>query len=161
MERDLSGPVPEPLPPDGIAIRAYRHDVDLRPVFETLEEAFRDHWGYEPYPWDRHVEEMSRQDPELVGIALDRERVVGVVLARTAEGRGWVDVLGVRPSWRGRGIARTLLLRSFGTLRERGASWVMLNVDSANRSGATRLYESVGMHVRRAFQVFERPLAAT
>jgi ribosomal protein S18 acetylase RimI-like enzyme len=104
------------------------------------------------------MREMERWDPQLALVALDGDDVAGGLLSRLVEGTGWVDVLGVRRPWRGRGIATALLRRAFASLAARGAASVMLNVDSANETGATRLYESVGMRVRRAWHLFERPL---
>jgi mycothiol synthase len=161
MERELAAPVEEPRIPVGIEVRAYRHDVDADDVYDALEEAFADHWGFEPYPRDTHMDEVERLEPGLAQVALEGEEVVGVLLSRLVEGAGWVDAIGVRRPWRGRGIARALLLRSFAVLETRGASTVMLNVDSASETGATRLYASVGMKVRRAWHVFEKPLPAT
>jgi hypothetical protein len=48
-----------------------------------------------------------------------------------------------------------MLLRVFGALRDAGASSVTLNVDSENGTGATALYEAVGMRVHRGWDVFE------
>jgi mycothiol synthase len=157
MQIDLDRPVSTP-PPAGIAIRSYRHDADARAVFDAIEEAFQDHWGYEPYPFDLHVEQMGRVDPRLAPLATEGEEVVGVALGRMMEESGWVDVVAVRRAWRGRGIAKALLLRSFEGFAQLGVGSVLLNVDSENASGATRLYEKAGMRERRSFHVFEKLL---
>ena len=73
-------------------------------------------------------------------------------------GGGFVDWLGVRPQWRRRGLGRALLLHAFRELHERGAGRVGLGVDSQNPTGATRLYESVGMHVEADHATFARRL---
>jgi mycothiol synthase len=157
MQIDLGSPAPA-TPPEGVAIRPYRHDADARAVFDAIEEAFRDHWGYEPYPFDLHVEQMSRTDPRLAPLATEDEEVVGAALGRMVEGVGWIDVVAVRRPWRGRGIAKALLLRSFEGFAELGVGSILLNVDSENPTGATRLYEKAGMHVRRSFHLFEKHL---
>jgi mycothiol synthase len=146
------------VPPEGITLRPYRHDADARPVYEALEEAFQDHWGYEPYPFDLHVEQLSRGDPRLMPLATQDEEVVGVALGRVVEGAGWIDVVGVRRRWRGLGIAKALLLRSFEGFDELGLRSALLNVDAENPTGATRLYESVGMRELRSFHLFENRL---
>jgi hypothetical protein len=79
-------------------------------------------------------------------------------------GRGWtveawVDSLGVLEEFRGRGIGGALLDRALRGFRDSGYKQVALNVDSANPTGATRLYEAHGMHVRRHWVVFNKPLA--
>jgi mycothiol synthase len=146
------------VPPEGIVIRPYRHDVDVKPVYDTLEEAFQDHWGHEPYPFDLHVEQMSRVDPRLAPVATEGGQVVGAAVGRVLEDVGWIDVVGVRRPWRGRGIARALLSRSFEGFSALQTTSVRLNVDAESLTGATRLYESVGMRVRRGFDVFEKRL---
>lgn len=160
MERDLRGDVARPAPPPGIELRPYRHPDDSGGAYDALDEAFRDHWGYEPFPRQVHDDEMGRADPAITPVAADGGEIVGVCLARLVEGTGWVDVVGVRPAWRGRGIARSLLGSTFAGLAELGVPGVLLNVDSENATGALGLYASVGMHVRRAWHVFEKPLVA-
>lgn len=157
MQIDLGSPV-STTPPVGIAIRPYRHDADAKAVFDAIEEAFHDHWGYEPYPFDVHVEQMGRMDPRLAPLATEDEEVVGAALGRMVEGAGWIDVVAVRRPWRGRGIAKALLLRSFEGFAALGVGSVLLNVDSENPTGATRLYEKTGMRERRSFHLFEKHL---
>jgi ribosomal protein S18 acetylase RimI-like enzyme len=53
----------------------------------------------------------------------------------------------VRRPWRQRGLGLALLLQSFRAFHERGENRVGLGVDSANETGATRLYERAGMRV--------------
>jgi ribosomal protein S18 acetylase RimI-like enzyme len=53
----------------------------------------------------------------------------------------------VRRPWRRRGLGEALLLRALGQFYERGERVVQLGVDAENPSGATRLYERVGMTV--------------
>jgi mycothiol synthase len=162
MERELIpdlASIPVALP-EGIVFRPYRHPDDGVALYDAIEEAFDDHWGQETSPFDLHMEEMQRHDPSLVDLANEGDEVVGACVARIVEGEGWIDVVAVRRPWRGRGIARALLTRSFAELARRGHGRVLLNVDSENATGATRLYESAGMRVRRTFHVFEKPLAA-
>lgn len=156
MHRLLHGVVEAGHDPGGIAIRSYDHERDLRGTYDALEEAFADHWGYEPFPFEEHVREMTRNDHRLVAVAAAGEEIVGTAIARLVEGQGWIDVVGTRAAWRGRGIAKTMLLRVFAALRDAGASSVTLNVDSENGTGATALYEAVGMRVHRGWNVFEK-----
>ena len=74
-------------------------------------------------------------------------------------GGGLVGALGVRRAWRGRGLGRALLLHTFGEFHRRGTGRVTLGVDSSNPTGATQLYESVGMHVELENVVWEKILA--
>jgi mycothiol synthase len=159
MERTLDGPVEDARVPAEITVRDYRGD-DAEPLHVALEEAFADHWGSEPFPRDVFMQWMEQTDPALAGVALEGAEIAGAAIARTVEGSGWVDVVAVRRPWRGRGLAKALLLRSFAELAGRGVATVMLNVDSANETGATGLYERVGMHVHREWRLYERQLHA-
>jgi mycothiol synthase len=159
MERDLTGDLHPPELPPGCEVRSYEHPADAETVHDVLEDAFTDHWGYEPYPRDLAMEELARRDPGLIWVATCDGSAAGALIARTLEGSGWIDDLGVRRPWRGRGIARALLRQAFAELASRKIGSVALNVDSENTTGATRLYESVGMRARRAWRVYEKPLS--
>jgi mycothiol synthase len=159
MEGDLTGDLDPPELPPGCEILSYEHPADADTVHDVLEDAFTDHWGYEPYPRDLAMEQLARRDPGLIWLATCDGSAAGALIARTLEGSGWIDDLGVRRPWRGRGIARALLRRAFAELARRGIGSVTLNVDSENTTGATRLYESVGMRSRRAWRVYEKPLS--
>jgi hypothetical protein len=52
-----------------------------------------------------------------------------------------------------------LLLASFAGMRERGRTAALLHVDSANATGATALYESVGMRPVMVIDVWRRTSA--
>ena len=66
--------------------------------------------------------------------------------------------LAVREPWRGQGLGRALLLTAFGAFHRRGQTGAALSVDTANVTGAVRLYEGVGMHATRRLDTYERPL---
>jgi mycothiol synthase len=83
---------------------------------------------------------------------------VGVLTAKVSGDCGWVDELGVLAPSPGRGIARALLLRFFATLARRGCRQLLLNVDAENPTGATKLYEGVGMRVVNRWDLWERSL---
>ncbi len=71
---------------------------------------------------------------------------------------GWVGTLGVRRRWRRRGLAQALLRHAFGEFYRRGTRKVGLAVDAQSLTGATRLYEKVGMHVTRTYTDYEKEL---
>ena len=167
MRIELVDPPAAPVVPDGIVIRPFIRDRDARRAHATLAEAFEDHWGQGFDPFDRWVHrfvdgEGSGFDPGLWFVALDGEEVVGAICCRERTPRSpddaSVDVLGVRRPWRGRGIGRALLLSAFVAVQARGGEAVELGVDAANPTGATRLYEDVGMHELHSFEVWEKSL---
>jgi ribosomal protein S18 acetylase RimI-like enzyme len=162
MERAIDpGYEPGDLP-DGVTIRPSVDPDDDRAVFEVLDEAFRWHFGIEPMTFERWVTDFKDEmyDPSLVLIAEVDGRPAGVAANWMPDGLGWVGDLGVRAADRGRGIGAALLRASFAVLAARGATEVRLNVDAENETGATRLYEAVGMTVRRSFHVYETRVSA-
>jgi ribosomal protein S18 acetylase RimI-like enzyme len=90
------------------------------------------------------------------------ERGGGLVGALTTaiDEEAWVAQLGVLEHHRGAGIGRALLRRAFTELAAQGHTIVKLNVDGENASGATRLYEGVGMTRGRSWLFYEKPIDA-
>ena len=124
-----------------------------------MAEAFRDPWSYE-----EAVQEWAgaeNHDPTLWLVALDGEETVGALFGTMSDGRGQVTALGVRDAWRRCGIGRGLLRASFAMFRDRAVNEVRLNVDRANTSGATHLYEQAGMHLRRRWLMVAKTMVAT
>lgn len=162
---------PEPPAwPEGVSVRACVGEADLRLAYHASEEAFRDHWHYEPKTYEQFLESVTSTaalEPSLCFLAQTETvagtvgEVIGAALceAYPALGRGWVNSLGVRPAWRGQGIGIALLRHAFGVFRERGLREAALGVDAQNPTGATRLYERAGMHVERQYDVFEKTLS--
>jgi ribosomal protein S18 acetylase RimI-like enzyme len=76
-----------------------------------------------------------------------------------AEGRvGWIALLGTVRGWRGKGLGRSLLLRGLHSLKSVGVDTALLGVDSESPTGANRLYEAVGFHVKEHEVVYKCPL---
>lgn len=158
MDIELEETPAPPEPVDGISIRAFLRDHDERPVYEAFEEAFADHFGYVP----RSFEDWSTMrleegfDPSLWLVATEGPEVVGALAGRIMEDIGWVETLGVRKQWRGRGIGEALLRRAFTEFHRRGIIKSSLNVDATNETRAVALYERVGMRVARQYDTYEK-----
>jgi len=129
----------------------------------ALDAAFQDHWEHHARPfeewWARHTANpeldlglwfLIRSDGEIAAVARNEAN---------RNGGGYVGALGVRREFRGRGYAKALLYRTFAEFWDRGLPRVTLGVDATNPTGATQLYESVGMHVEAENVVYERALA--
>ena len=160
--------VPEPIYPAGIAVRTMEECSDLEAVFLTINEAFRDHWGHTDVTMDQLQHWLSDPDtrPGLWHIAWDVEQgePAGLCLngispehnARVGRLEGWVDVLGVRRSYRKQGLGRALLLAGMKVLQDEGMEWAMLGVDTENLTGALGLYEGVGFRPAKQSAVFRK-----
>lgn len=70
--------------------------------------------------------------------------------------RGYVNGLGVRPPWRKRGIATSLLQHALAEFQNRGYAAVELDMDSQNLTGALRLYKRAGMRAVRQLMRYEK-----
>jgi mycothiol synthase len=154
-------PPPEPRLPPGFRIESFSSEL-ARAFHGALEEAFAEHWEYQPEPfgewWERQVARPDH-DPSLWFVVLTGEDVAAATRNDPERsGGGWIGALGVRADWRGRGLAKALLLRSFREFHQRGQRRVGLGVDSENATGATKLYESVGMVVDSEQVVWEKVL---
>lgn len=162
MERSLDPqPVIEPLPA-GVAIRTSTGPEDDPLLHEIVESAFVGHFGNVQQTLEAWRAENADflQNRELVLLASADGEPAGVATLLVPDGVGWVGELGVLPRFRGRGIGRALLLAGFDALAAHGATTARLNVDGQNETGATRLYASVGMHVRREFSLFEKRMGS-
>jgi len=158
-------PPAAPSWPPGIAVRTYRHPEDEQLAYELQEEAFQDAWDYRPVTLDewRDYQVKARGfDPSLWFLASAGDEPAGVLLAfpeRVGEpDLGFISILGVRRLWRRRGVAEALLRHAFGALHARGLRRVGLGVDAESPTGATRLYERVGMSVRVRADTWEKRL---
>jgi len=146
----------------GVVVRPIADEEDLRAVHAVIDAAFADHWDHRTTPFDEWWERANGpwHDPELVLLASVDGEVAGALRAhQLRNGLGWIDELGVARAWRGRAIGATLLAHAFERLATRGAHEAWLNVDETNETGATRLYERVGMAARRRWTLHERELA--
>lgn len=154
-------PPPEPRLPDGLRIEPFSSELAAG-FHAALEEAFGDHWEFQPTPFEEWWERQTRKpdhDPSLWFLVRSEDDVVAATRNDPERsGGGWIGAIGVRRAWRGRGLAKALLLHSFGEFHRRGQRRVGLGVDSENATGATKVYESVGMVVDSEQVVWEKEL---
>ena len=143
------------------AIESLREE-DARAFHAALDESFQDHWEHHGQPfedwWARHRASPAF-DPSLWFLVRDGDEIAAVARNEAnRNGGGYVGALGVRRPWRGRGLAKALLVHTFREFYERGLPRVTLGVDAENPTGATHLYERVGMEVEQENVVFEKAL---
>ena len=167
---EMEAPVPEAEFPDGITLRTYNSETDGAAVYQAQRDSFRDHFGYIEESFEeglerfRHFWENESSDPTLLFIAMDGDEIAGINLCRPqafddAE-MGWVGTLGVRRAWRKRGLGLALLRHSFNEFYRRGKRKVGLGVDAQSLTGALHLYETAGMHIQQASDLYEKEMRA-
>jgi ribosomal protein S18 acetylase RimI-like enzyme len=163
MSRSTDVPVAVAPVPPGIEVVTWS-DARSDAVLDARNDAWRDHWAYEPMPesvW-RH---LFRDDPTFLPaasrLALEGDRVVGFVLCTEqlsdegGDGRtAWLDHIGVRRDARRRGLASALMAASLVALAEEGFRTVSLDVDADSPTGALGLYERAGFRAIRTETLF-------
>lgn len=161
MRIALDGEPLEPRFPEGIEVRPMRTGEEER-VHAAHMDAFADHWEFHEQSyeqWRRWHRDREIFDPTLWFLALAEDELVGLALCGPhlsgEPGFGWVDVLGVRPPWRRRGLGEALLRHAFRELQLRGFDRVGLGVDAENPTGAVALYERAGMRTVRVNHTWE------
>jgi GNAT superfamily N-acetyltransferase len=161
MGIEMDAPPPEPSWPANVTMRTAIQGQDERAIFDTIEEAFQDHWGHTPRDYDEWLQRLATRpdfDPSLWFLALDEDKIAGVSTCRMRPTGGWVGTLAVRRPWRRHGLGLALLYQSFGEFYRRGVTNVSLGVDAQSLTGATRLYERAGMHPTMRIATFAREL---
>lgn len=161
MSMELSPDIDAGPAPAGIAITSLRPQDDLCDVHAVIEEAFAEHWCDRSESFEHWVRDRTRvpeYDPALWRLAWEDRRLVGALAASVLGDQGWVTLLGVRAQARRRGVGAALLRSAFAAIAARGIRSAALTVDAANPTGATALYERVGMRVTGRFDLWERVL---
>ena len=152
---DYTAPQPDP------AVLVRQADVseagspDLATLYHVLTESFRDHYDFQLRSFEDWLEAREADalaDPTHWYLAeLDGE-AVGALRGDNSylevDDAGYVASVGVLRQGRGRGVAKALLHTSFARYAADGRAAVKLHVDAESPTGATHLYESVGMHRR-------------
>lgn len=166
MAIQLSGPpilIPQ-LP--RITIRPANLPVEAETVIRVVEDAFRDHRNHTEQPfeqllavWNHWVFQNPRFEPNALIVAEADGQLVGSALCeRDADDltKGYVFDVAVARAYRGCGIGKAMLLACFAFFTDIGYKTVELSVDADSLTGAQRLYQSAGMHVKRRDMWYEK-----
>jgi mycothiol synthase len=151
--------------PPGIAFRLYRAGEEGA-IHAAIDDAWSaGAWLHEPRPYADFAKgtfARAEHDPSLYWVAMDGREIAGALLAdwKRNGNWGWINTLGVRPTWRRRGIGEALLRTAFAEFFRRGERVVALQVDAESPTGATRLYERAGMDILYRIAVYEKVLRA-
>ena len=166
MWRRLSDPIPHFELPAGIEMRPVREEHHRR-IFDADTEAFLDH--FEPRERDESDFVATFAFPDLDTsiwrVAWEGDEVVGSVQnaifpaenERTGVRLGWLEHVSVRKPWRGRGVAKALIVSSMEVHRDRGMEFAALGVDAGNPTGALALYEGLGFRPHRKWINHRKP----
>jgi len=157
MARSLWEPIAEPQFPEGFALRLFPGEQDSEAWVEMFNQSFIDHWNHHDLTVEKFKYDLAkpsyRNDLDLIAVAGDGTFVAfcyGEISQeecdRTGRNEGWIACLGTRRGFRKIGLGRAMLLAGLHRLKAAGVETAILGVDTANPSGALRLYESAGFH---------------
>ena len=160
MRIELETPPPAPKWPHGLRVVPFDPERDALEFHAAGEEAFADHWEYTPREvesWSKNYLGSKRFDPTLWCVVRAGDEIAaGTICTGDTYGGGWVHALFTRRPWRKRGVGTALLGDSFTRFWERGEHSIGLGVDTANETGAFRLYERAGMSARLGLAIYEK-----
>ena len=169
MVRPNLDDVPDIPLPEGATVRPIKEE-DYRKVWDASKKVFRGQpWGSDEM-WDEaHYEQWLSSptfNPDLWQIAWDGNEIVGSVQSFIDEdenrelgrSRGHTERIFVAPSWRGKGLAKSLIARSLRLLKEQGMTDATLDTEEANVHQAYKVYERMGYRVVKQFTFYQKPL---
>lgn len=165
LRRDLGKALPEPT---------LSRPLDLVPWSSELEEqvrlahnvAFEEHWVSEPQTRETWAQGRAYFVPEWSFIVLDRTtdraQVVGYLMSSRYEqdwpslgwSEGYIDLLGVRPDWRGRGIATALVGAAMRAYAADGMEYASLGVDTDAPGRVFGLYSRLDFEPTRGSTMY-------
>ncbi len=157
--------------PSELVVAPWTEDLDEQ-VRDAHNEAFAHHWGSQPRGkdmWQRLTvghrtfrRDWSRVVLDSTEAQSENQSVVAYLASHAysqdwdAKGYrvGWVDLIGVRPAWRGRRLAAALLAECLQACMASGMDAAGLEVDTGNTSGALDLYTGMGFGIERTTVAF-------
>jgi ribosomal protein S18 acetylase RimI-like enzyme len=171
MARTLSEPIKAEPTPEGITLRTYLHPDDNPQALHTFNSALADYYDFHPVSqasWDREMAAPYSR-PDLSWLAFSESAPHGPVGLAGCQvndsenkqaGRleGWIEGIGVIPTFRHRGVGKALLSRCLQAFREDGLNFALADVDSQSLP-AVRLFQHAGFTVRCALLQYECALS--
>jgi ribosomal protein S18 acetylase RimI-like enzyme len=121
------------------------------------QDSFQNHFGFHARPFESWITKAlaeNTRDPNGVFRASVDGRTVGFCECTdefVEERRGYISALGVAQNDVGHGYGEALLRHGIAYCTSRGFDSVELGVDTANESGALRLYEKVGFRAESSW----------
>ena len=157
---DLASPLPSANFPEGVSLVAYssERDDEMRRAFN---QSFAGHWIGElsPEEWQERFIATPQFKPEFAKLALVEDRVVGFYLSEVFDnqpGCAWLEIVGVLPEWRGKGLGTALTADALGEYQRVGVLVCRLGVDDENITDAKRVYINLGFTQEKATRYFTK-----
>ncbi len=160
MSMEMRTPPASSSPGNGISIDLYNPATDEDFLWSAYRETFQDTRTYYEIDKSQWLKEKSgaHYDRNFWFTAHADGQLAGFIISKNFGDHLYVDLLGVRRTWRKQGIARALLERVFHAAYTHGIMQVLLSVDDASLTGANRLYEAIGMKALFQMAFYEKKL---
>jgi mycothiol synthase len=166
LRLDLSKARLSEVVPDDYPCRPMKAGEDEK-LTKLQNRSFLETWGFNPNTPEEisyriHHPKAAMKD---IIFCMDNTEPIGYCWAKidhgkgavTKEKRGRINMLGVDPNYRGKGVGRKVLIVGLTQLRSRDVRFVDLTVDSDNRP-ARGLYQSLGFKERTSSLWYQKDL---
>jgi mycothiol synthase len=170
MTRPLTASLPTLSAPEGFTIRPLQGASEAAGWVEIVNDAFHDHWQPHELTLEAFEHELTtaRYRQEFYQLASTADGVFAafcqcafesVVTEAHIRRVGEIALLGTRPAFRRRGLGQTMLAQGLHVLQAAGATVASLQVDTANPTGALRLYRTAGFSPQETWIVYRKAIA--
>jgi len=155
--------VPQPDPPPGFRLRAFRRNRDEEAITQLQNASFAASWGFCPNTVDEIEARLRLKtcDPDGVIFATHGDRMAGYNWTFKAIGPGssigWIGMTGVHPEYRGYGLGKVVALAGMEFLTAQGVRLIELEVDEQN-DAAKDIYLSIGFVTAQERPWYERSI---
>lgn len=149
------------IAPIGVVIRPYSSDLDAVKLYETYRESFQDSREFSAQTYDEWSKQKhsANYDQSLWFVAYADKELIGFVLCKIFDGADiYIDLLGVKRSWRGNGIGLSLIHTVFREGFIRNNKTVFISVDSNSLTKANLLYERAGFKTIFKVALFQKEM---
>ncbi len=114
---------------------------DLPQVINIEKESYRSPWSLDDF-----VRELTINTRAQYFVALEDDLIVGFIGTWLLADEGHITNVAITPEKRGKGYGRALILHAIKSLREKKASYIILEVRISNEK-AVNLYKLLGFRV--------------
>ncbi len=123
-------------------------------LVQTINRAYSDYYVSIWFDEAQFLRQCQEEDTNLHHSVLAQidDEIAGMVLLAHREKHGWINAVGVLPTWRRHGIARQMLLKIQETARTLELESLTLEVLTQNE-GALALYRNLGFTCQRELLV--------
>jgi ribosomal protein S18 acetylase RimI-like enzyme len=161
LKTNLSEKQRVPIDEPNVSIRLISGEADMQIWWALHQDAFSKHFGFAPRPrelWIKQTLSAGTMDPE--GCFLLEYQGQPAGFAQLANSNyhlngAYLDLLGVAHKFQGRGLGKALLQHAINFSIDQGRSFIELNVDTGNESGALKLYEKLGFKPNSSWVQYE------